>query len=37
MKQQINEMNKKFEQVFLMIQQNPKIAFIKPEKFLAKN
>lgn len=37
MKEQINEMNKKFEQVFSMIQQNPKIAFIKPEKFLAKN
>ena len=31
MKQQINEMNKKFEQVFSMIQQNPLLAQIKPE------
>ena len=31
MKDQINEMNKKFEQVFSMIQQNPLLAQIKPE------
>ena len=31
MKQQINEMNKKFEQVFSMIQQNPDIGKVKPE------
>ena len=37
MREQINEMNKKFDQVFSMIQQNPKIAFIKPQKFLTKN
>jgi integrase len=31
MKEQINEMNKKFEHVFSMIQQNPLLAQIKPE------
>jgi uncharacterized coiled-coil DUF342 family protein len=31
MKEQINEMNKKFEQVFSMIQQNPLLAQVKPE------
>ena len=31
MKEQINEMNKKFEQVFSMIQQNPILAQVKPE------
>lgn len=30
MKEQINEMNKKFEQVFSMIQQNPLLANVKP-------
>ena len=35
MKQQINEMNKKFEQVFSMIQQNPLLAQIKPEVLTA--
>ena len=32
MKEQINEMNKKFEQVFSMIQQNPLLANVKPDK-----
>ena len=36
MKQQINEMNKKFEQVFSMIQQNPLLAKIKPEVLIEK-
>jgi integrase len=31
MKEQINEMNKKFEQVFSMIQQNPSLTQVKPE------
>jgi hypothetical protein len=31
MKEQINEMNKKFEQVFSMIQQNPILTQVKPE------
>ena len=31
MKEQINEMNKKFEKVFSMIQQNPILAQVKPE------
>ena len=31
MKVQINEMNKKFEQVFLLIQQNPDLVQVKPE------
>ena len=37
MKQQINEMNKKFEQVFSLIQQNPDLAQIKPEVLITKN
>jgi integrase len=31
MKEQINEMNKKFEQVFSLIQQNPLLAHVKPD------
>ena len=31
MKEQINEMNKKFEQVFSLIQQNPILTQVKPE------
>jgi hypothetical protein len=37
MKQQINEMNKKFELVFSMIQQNPSLANVKSEILLSKN
>ena len=36
MKEQINKMNKKFDLVFEMIQQNPKIAYAKPEQILDK-
>ena len=36
MKEQINKMNKKFDVVFEMIQQNPKIAYAKPEQILDK-
>ena len=32
MKEQINEMDKKFEQIFSMIQQNPLLANVKPDK-----
>ena len=37
MKEQINEMNKKFEQVFSLIQQNPDLAQVKPEVLISKN
>jgi seryl-tRNA synthetase len=37
MKQQINEMNKKFQQVFSLIQQNPDLAQVKPEVLISKN
>jgi uncharacterized coiled-coil DUF342 family protein len=36
MKEQINEMNKKFEQVFSMIQQNPILTQVKPEVLFEK-
>jgi seryl-tRNA synthetase len=37
MKEQINEMNKKFEQVFSLIQQNPELAQVKPEVLISKH
>ncbi len=37
MKVQINEMNKKFEQVFLLIQQNPYLVQVKPEVLYKKS
>jgi integrase len=37
MKEQINEMNKKFEQVFSLIQQNPDLVQVKPGVLISKN
>ena len=31
MKEQINEMNKKFERIFMLIQQNPNLSLVKPK------